>query len=127
MTKRIALLRGLAIAATVGTLMIAAGCASRPPENSVLMPARSERAVSELDHGAIAAEYERQAAIDAATAKRHFGYAITYRRNRTPASGVEVHETLAQHCENLARSYEHTANENLLIAKIHRQMAKPAN
>ncbi|WP_146039439.1 MULTISPECIES: hypothetical protein [unclassified Variovorax] len=127
MTKRIALLRGLAMAASAGTLLIAAGCASRPPEDSALRPARSERTVSELDHGAIAAEYERQAAIDAATAKRHFGYAITYRRNRTPASGVEVHETLARHCENLARTYEQAANENLHIAGIHRQLARTAN
>lgn len=91
------------------------------------MPDRAEMAVGELNHGAIAAEYERQAAINAAAAKRHFGYATTYRRNTSPASGVEAHKILAQHCENLARTYEQAANENLLIAKIHRQLARAAN
>lgn len=87
---------------------------------------RIQSASSRVDHEELAAEYDRQAAVDAASAKRHHGYAQTYRRNVSPTSGVQEHAALAKHCDNLARTYQQAADENSAVARLHRQLAAKA-
>jgi hypothetical protein len=77
------------------------------------------------DHEAIASAHERQAAADAASAKRHSGFAAIYRRNRSPA-GREAHEPLARHCEELARTYQLASSQKLSTARLHRELARQA-
>jgi hypothetical protein len=78
------------------------------------------------DHEAITLEYERQATADAASAKRHSGFAGIYRRNRSPGSR-EAHEPLAKHCEELARTYQLSSSQKLSTARLHRELARQAN
>ena len=101
----------------------ATGCAAQSPATAVGIDQQIRNAISREDHEAVATQYERQASVDAASAKRHVGYAATYRKNRSQESGVQVHEAMAQHCENLAQTYEKAAGENLALAKLHRALA----
>ena len=84
-----------------------------------------ENASNRLDHEDIASRYEGQAVLDAAAAKRHLGYAAIYRKDRSPR-GSAAHLPLAKHCENLARTYQQAADENIALAKLHREMAAEA-
>lgn len=113
-----------ALCALAGAVIAIGGCASNAPAVPDGIEQQIEKATSILDHENIASQYERQADVDAAAAKRHFGYAATYRRNTSPRSGVQEHETLAKHCENLARTYEKAANENLVMANLHRKLGR---
>lgn len=114
-TGAFVLIAAAAIAAT--------GCAAQSPATAVGIDQQIRNAISREDHEAVASQYERQASVDAASAKRHVGYAATYRKNRSQESGVQVHEAMAQHCENLAQTYEKAAGENLALAKLHRALA----
>ena len=76
-----------------------AACSTQGPTPPLGVEQRIETASSRLDHEEIAAQYDRQAVVDAAAAKRHHGYAQTYRRNVSPRSGVQAHAALAKHCE----------------------------
>ena len=103
------------------------GCATQGPTAPAGADQRIENASSRVDHEALASRYEAQAAADAAAARRHQGYAATYRRNTSPASGPQEHLALAQHCENLARTYKQAADENAALAKLHRERAAASN
>ncbi|MCW5660026.1 MAG: hypothetical protein KIT60_20180 [Burkholderiaceae bacterium] len=107
----------LAVAITLG------GCATQGPAVPAGADQKIENASGRVDHEALASRYEAQAAADAAAARRHQGYAATYRRNTSPASGPQEHLALAQHCENLARAYQQAADENAALAMLHRELA----
>lgn len=126
MTKGFGCLRTVALVALAGAVVAIAGCAAQAPAAPVGIEQKIENASSRLDHEDVASQYEQQAGVDAATAKRHLGYAATYRKNKSPRSGVQAHENLAKHCENLARTYERAADENLALAKLHRMLAVEA-
>jgi hypothetical protein len=111
------------------TLVVAAialaGCAAQ----QATAPGADQRIESSggsVDHEGLASRYEAQAAADAAAAKRHQGYAATYRRNTSPASGPREHLALATRCENLARAYQQAADESTALAKLHRELAAAA-
>lgn len=123
MTEKSRSLSSGALAAFAFGAIALSGCAARAPGLPAGIEQQLEHATSALDHGTIASEYERQAALDEATATRHLGYAAIYRRNRTPRSGVQAHETLAQHCESLAHTYKQAANQNRVMANLHRKLA----
>jgi hypothetical protein len=106
-----------------GAVIALAGCAAQAPALPAGFEQKIESASSRADHDDVASQYERQAAVDAAAAKRHVGYAATYRKNTSVRSGVQAHEALAKHCENLARTYQLAADENLVMAKLHRELA----
>lgn len=112
--------------ALVGGVVSLAACSTQVPTRPLGVEQRIESASSRLDHEEIAAQYDRQAVVDAAAAKRHQGYAQTYRRNVSPRSGVQAHADLAKHCENLARTYQQAADENNAVAQLHRQLAAEA-
>ena len=115
-----------AIVALVAAVVALGGCADKAPAAPVGIEQLIESASSGQDHENIASQYERQAVMDAAAAKRHVGYAATYRKNTSPKSGVQTHEAFAKHCESLARTYEQAADENLALAKMHRNLAGEA-
>lgn len=102
----------------------ATGCAVAPSPAAVSLEQRIESAASAQDHEEIAAEFERQATSDAATARRHLGYAEIYRRNRNARGGAEAHEPLARHCEEVARNYQAVADEKIVMAGMHRELAR---
>jgi hypothetical protein len=116
-----------ALVVFVGAAIALSGCASRAPGLPAGVEQKIENATSGPDHANIASQYERQAAVDAAAAKRHLRYAAIYRKNQTPRSGAEAHETLARHCEDLAQTYEQAANQNLIMANLHRKLAGGVN
>ena len=106
-----------------GAVVALAGCATQAPMAPAGIEQKIENASSRLDHEELASQYEQQAIVDAAAAVRHKGYAATYRKNRSLRGGVEAHAYLANHCENLARTYQQAADENLALAKLHRDVA----
>lgn len=109
-----------------GAVASVAACSTQVPTPPLGIEQRIENASSRVDHEELAAQYDRQAIVDAAAAKRHQGYAQIYRRNVSPRSGVEAHTALAKHCENLARTYQQAADENNAVAQLHRQLAAGA-
>lgn len=109
-----------------GVAITLAGCATQGPTPPTGVEQRIENATSRVDHEGLATRYEAQAAADEAAARRHQGYAATYRRNTSPASGPQEHLVLAKHCENLARAYQQAATENTALAKLHRELAAAA-
>jgi outer membrane murein-binding lipoprotein Lpp len=115
-----------ALTALVAAAIALAGCAAQGPSTPAGLEQKIEQAVSRVDHEDIAAQYERQAELDAAAAKRHQGYAATYLKNRAPRSGPEAHLALAKHCEALAQTYRQASEQNLEMAKLHRELAAQA-
>lgn len=103
-----------------GAMIALAGCAAQAP---ALPAGFDQKTSSRADHGDIASQYERQAAVDAAAAKRHEGYAASHRKDTSPPSGAQSHAALAKHCDNLARTYQQAADENLVLARMHRELA----
>ena len=112
-----------ALIVLAGAAIALAGCAAQTPAFPTGFEQKIENANSRVDHEDIASQYERQAEVDAAAARRHQGYAGIYRKNTSPRSGVHAHAKLAQHCESLARIYRQAADENLALAKLHREQA----
>ena len=58
--------------------------------------------------------------MDKAAADRHRGLAKAYKAGRMSNRGGQAN--MAIHCENLARTYQQAAEENLALAKEQRQM-----
>lgn len=114
---------GVTAVLLAGAVFALAGCAAEAPTMPTSIEQKIENASSRQDHEELAAQYERQAGLDAAAAARHQGYAATYRRNRSLRGGLEAHENLAKHCDNLARTYQQAAAENLVMAKLQRDLA----
>ncbi len=112
------------VAAIAAATITLGGCAAQMPSPPAGIEQKMENASTPSDHNDIASQYERQATVDAAAAKRHLGYAVTYRKNKSPRSGVQEHENLAKHCETLARTYQEAADQNLSLAKLHRALPR---
>ena len=119
--------RGAGVA-LVAAMVTSAGCVAvaQGPTKPAGLEQKIEKASSRPDHEEIAAQYEQQAVADSAAAKRHQGYATTYRKNQGPRSGQQQSLTLAKHCDSLAQTYQRAADENLALAKLHREMAAGA-
>lgn len=116
-----------AAGALTAAVVAVAGCAAQDPPKLEGMEQKIETASTRLDHGAIALQYEQQAAADAASATRHQGYARIYRKNQDgPRSGGQQHLALATHCDTLAQTYQKAADENLAMAKLHRGLVGEA-
>ncbi|MBL8348470.1 MAG: hypothetical protein JNN03_23790 [Rubrivivax sp.] len=115
-----------ALIALAGAAMVLAGCAAQDSTAPVSVEPKIANASNRVDHEDLASWYEGQAAVNAAAAKRHQGYAATYRKNTSPSAGPDVHLALALHCENLARTYQQAADQNLALAKVHRELAAQA-
>ena len=110
-----------------GAMLASTGCVTQAPMTPVGIEQKIANAISRLDHEDIASQYERQAQVDATAAVRHQGYAAGYRKNRSLKTGLPMHASLANHCEVLARTYQQAADENLVLAKLHRDLAAEAS
>ncbi len=108
------MIAALAMAITVG------GCASQSPAKPAGIEQRIQTAHTYEDHQKIAAEYEKQAATDQATAKLHKNLAVTY----VNAGPKGTPGAMFAHCKNLAKLYEQAAEENLELARMHREAAE---
>ena len=97
------------------------GCAIETPKKPAGIEQRIQSARTTAEHEAIAAEYERQAQTDMATARQHRDMAKTYKYYAGPRGTNPG--ALSLHCENLAKLYEEAANENVELAKLHREVA----
>ena len=111
---------GAVLAAAILTL---GGCAAGGPVKPAGLEQKIEAARTRADHEEIASLYEQQAGADKAAAERHRGMALAYGRSGAYRGGQS---NIAPHCENLARTYQQAAKENLALAKEHRQMAAEA-
>lgn len=109
--------------ALAGAALALAGCAAQETRAPTSVEPKIESVGNRVDHEALAIWYEGQAGVNAAAAKRHQSYAATYRKNISPKGEPEVHLALAVHCENLARTYEQAADQNLALARLHRGLA----
>ena len=98
-------------------ISILAGCAAEGPVKPAGLEQKIKAARTRVDHQAIAEVYEQQAVGDRAAAERHRGSARAYERGRWK------NKTRAAHCENLAHIYQQAAEENLALARAHRQLA----
>jgi hypothetical protein len=108
---------GAVLAVAMLTLV---GCAAEAPVKPAGLEQKIETARTRADHEEIASLYEQQAGTDKAAAERHRRLARTYERSWTDRGGQT---NMARHCENLARTYQQAAEENLALAKEHRQAA----
>lgn len=116
------------VAAAILTL---AGCAAEGPVKPAGIEQKIEAARTRADHQEIAAVYERQAAGDRAAVERHLGLARVYEEGWVWAgprvggviSARRGNQNLIAHCESLMRIYQQAADENLALAREHRQVA----
>lgn len=111
---------GTLAALLVATLSVG-GCATEAPKKPSGIEQRIQNARTTADHEEIASQYEKQAEVDKATARMHLGMANTYKyyagpKNTNPGA-------FAAHCNNLAKLYQQAADENLELAKLHREVA----
>lgn len=114
--------RSVVVAFTIlAAVSVLSGCAL--PSSSPYAPEepRLQTAVGAEDHEALAKEYELQASADEAASKRHAGYASIYRRNTSWKAAA--HESLAKHCDEIARTYQTAAEQKLAMAKLHRALS----
>lgn len=115
--RRLVLGASAVLAAAILTL---GGCAAEGPVKPGGLEQKIEAARTSADHEVIASLYEQQAGADKAESERHRGLARAYGRSWTYKGG---HANLSRHCENLARTHQQAAEENLALAKAHRQIA----
>lgn len=80
-------------------------------------------AKTRADHEALAAHYEQEAQMLQQKAEEHRKSAQTYSGS---VYGGKLGAVAASHCLALARNYQRAAEENLELAKLHRQMAAEA-
>jgi hypothetical protein len=119
---------GTFLAAAILTL---GGCAAEGPVKPAGLEQKIEAARTRADHQEIAAVYEQQAGMDQEAVQRHRNLARAYERDwvwggpRVGSAGSvrRENQSLAAHCENLARIYQQAADENLALAREHRQLA----
>jgi len=112
--------------ALLATAVLAVGgCATEAPVKPAGLGQKIENARTRADHEEIASLYEQQAGADKAAAERHRGFARFYARSGGPRGAPNP--GMRSHCETLAQAYQQAAEENLALAKMHRQVAAEAN
>ena len=107
------------------------GCPAEGPVKPAGLEQKIEAGRTHADHQEIAAIYEQQAGVDREAMERHRNLARAYERGWVWApprvGGVNSergkNKSLVAHCENLARLYQQAAEENLALAREHRQLA----
>lgn len=89
-------------------------------------PSSMEKLVSvaktKADHEAIVAGYEKAAADATVEEKKHRNLASFY--HGSPIGRGEGTHGSASHCENLASLYKKAAEENMALAKAHKEAAE---
>lgn len=83
-----------------------------------------EEANTRADHEALADHYQQEADALMEKAETHEKMAEKYAKTDYPKLGMEGEGE--RHCRSLARKYREAAEENLALAKMHRQLAEEA-
>jgi hypothetical protein len=119
-TNRIQRWLALGLGAILAAVLLN-GCAVEGPVKPAGLEQKIENARTRADHEEIASVYEQHAGTDRAEAERHRGLARIYTRS----GGVKgaSNPAMSSHCDKLAQTYQQAADENLVLAKMHRQMA----
>lgn len=104
------------------------GCPAEGPVKPSGLEQKIEAARTRADHQEIASIYEQQADVERKAMEWHRNLARSYEpggvRNEPMVGGVRRgNQSLIAHCENLARIYQQAAEENLALAREHRQLA----
>lgn len=101
------------------TLVLLDGCGGINP-HPMDMSQAVQNAESKADHEALAEHYEAAAAEMQAKAEEHKKLLAQY-ESKSYRYGRQAQD-LKAHCQNLINDYERAAEENLIMAKMHRQM-----
>ena len=105
--------------ALIITLSVLGGC-TEPSPHPMDMTAALQNASSKADHEALAKHYEETAAEMQAKVVEHKKLLAQYEA-KSYLYGRQA-EDFKAHCERLIDIYEKAAEENLNMAKMHRQM-----
>lgn len=97
------------------------GCAIETPQKPSGIEQKIQNARTPVEHEVIASQYEKQAEADKTTARLHHSMAEKYQYYAGPKGNTPG--AFAGHCESLAKIYQQAADENLELAKLHRQAA----
>ena len=111
----------------LGAVLAAAllsGCADQGPVRPAGLEEKIASARSPSDHEEIASLFEQQAGLDKAAALQHRSLARIY--TRSGGARGAPNPAMSSHCDKLAQTYQQAADENLVLAKMHRQMAVEA-
>ena len=116
---------GTFLAAIVLTL---GGCPAEGPVKPAGLEQKIEAGRTRADHQEIASIYEQQAGVDREAMERHLNLARAYEQgwvwHEPGVGGVRrENQSFIAHCENLRRIYQQAAEENLALARKHRQLA----
>jgi hypothetical protein len=103
-------------------LLLTAACAPVGKMSHDMGPA-IQNATTKADHEALATHFEEEAKAVRAKAAEHRAMAQSYAKSGGYAA---TKGNLVQHCESLAATYQKAADENLALAKQHRQLAEGA-
>jgi hypothetical protein len=105
-----------------GAVLLSMGACAPVGKMTHDMDAMIQSATTKADHEALAKHYEQEAKALQAKAAEHRAMAQAYAK--TPY--VRIKSSLPQHCDVLASKYQEAADENLELAKQHRQLAEGA-
>ncbi|MDQ3581783.1 MAG: hypothetical protein M3495_09290 [Pseudomonadota bacterium] len=110
----------LLIACLIGPVRWVSSQASLKPDqlDELIMEAKSK-----TDHERLAGYFEQEAQALQAKAERHQKLAENYEKG---GSYEKVKGFMLQHCNAMIRSYRGAAEENLALARMHRQLAAEA-
>ena len=105
-----------------GTLLLFSACTVGKMTHN--MDTMIQSATTKADHVALATHYEQEAKAMQDKAAEHRSMAQAYAKSGGYA--VTAKGNALQHCDALASTYQQAANENLELAKQHRQLAEQA-
>ena len=107
----------------LGAVLVLVGACTPAGKMTHDMAPAIQSATTKADHEALAAHYEQEAKELQAKAAAHQDMARSYERS---GGYVSAKSNLIQHCRDLSARYREAANENLALAKQHRELAAEA-
>jgi hypothetical protein len=107
----------LAISAIALASVLSACTTIAPGSSGITLEERAATARTPADHQEVASLYEQQAGADREAAQRHARMANSYLHGPRPDAGM------ATHCKALSDAYSKAAEENIALAKRHREFA----
>ena len=106
-----------------GTLALMLSIGARAEGDPAVDAASIAAAKTAAEHEAIARDYEAEAAIAKGRVTAHESMARIYRLGGTPKASHTARTARIRHCDRLVKQYRSTAEENIELAALHRQMA----
>lgn len=111
----------LALSLSLGGYALSAGQEASSPVQKI------ETAKTRADYEALAAFYEQEAKSLQAKAEEHKEMGKAYSKiGHLSGTAFKAKHNLVQHCDRLVEKYKGAAQENLALAKLHRELAAKA-